>query len=456
MAVRFERLTSGQVASASGAQETEAIQFLGTPGTDRAAFAVIYLKQLASTTITVWPTISHANCTWTKLDSHTVQESTYQIGTAVYGSTSSLDQNATSPTPATITTGTTQDLAWDLFVATGCDKGDNGNTPGMTTTSKSNGDLTPLIIASTASPLSDYGDGMIFGVRYELPEATVTWRSLWDKNGNASSPQGGSVTKWNYGVDPAQDVGWIAPVTATADIPHESNAWVWVSVEVDAEQVDHELGALPPLQSDVPFLVSNDRYQVVAVPYRGTTTTTPEFRYWYANAPNWDDLLNGDTHSPLVFGLDEWGYYTPGVLELPYKDLKVPQEAHVKGIVIEFVPHPATITSDLDGAFVPTGLAQSVGFSGRVEGHGVIDWERIVSTTSTFSTTSGTAVSDTFSYASTVGAGADDTWPNVRAVKLPVRLQARVRAVRVIFTDVHLCRIRRVHVIGTNVATEWT
>lgn len=43
--------------------------------------------------------------------------------------------------------------------------------------------------------------------------------------------------------------------------------------------------------SDIPFLVGNDRYQVVALAKQGTSTVAPEFRYWYAGPAEWDSSL---------------------------------------------------------------------------------------------------------------------------------------------------------------------
>ncbi len=48
---------------------------------------------------------------------------------------------------------------------------------------------------------------------------------------------------------------------------------------------------LPAMSSDVPYLQGNDRYQTVLCVNRGTATTPPEFRYWFAGPPSWDESV---------------------------------------------------------------------------------------------------------------------------------------------------------------------
>lgn len=48
----------------------------------------------------------------------------------------------------------------------------------------------------------------------------------------------------------------------------------------------------PARTSDIPWWVANDRYQTVVLSRQGTSTTAPEFRYWYAAAPEWPLDLN--------------------------------------------------------------------------------------------------------------------------------------------------------------------
>lgn len=48
---------------------------------------------------------------------------------------------------------------------------------------------------------------------------------------------------------------------------------------------------LPALSSDVPYIQGNDRYQTLLCVNRGSTTTPPEFRYWYAGPPSWDESV---------------------------------------------------------------------------------------------------------------------------------------------------------------------
>lgn len=208
--------------------------------------------------------------------------------------------------------------------------------------------------------------------------------------------------------------------------------------------------ALTRRTSDIPFLQANDRYQVVAVSKRGTATTTTEFRYWYANEPGWGDRLTSTTALPSVFTTDEFSEYVAGTLEFPFKELKVGSEAKIEGVLVEFIPRPAAISE-------ATVLQDyTLGFSLRVEGHGVPDISRTVSTTTAYSVSTGTLVSPTVTYSSTAAEQAYDTWPNVRTVVLPARGLNRVRSMRVVFSDIHLCAIRRVQILGEIVPARWT
>lgn len=48
---------------------------------------------------------------------------------------------------------------------------------------------------------------------------------------------------------------------------------------------------MPARTSDIRYLVGNDRYQVVVLANEGTSTTPPEFRYWFAGPPDWESSI---------------------------------------------------------------------------------------------------------------------------------------------------------------------
>lgn len=52
------------------------------------------------------------------------------------------------------------------------------------------------------------------------------------------------------------------------------------------------------MSEQIYYVTSNDRYQVLSVAARGTTTTPPEFRYWNASPPAWGEEVGGDTGNP--------------------------------------------------------------------------------------------------------------------------------------------------------------
>jgi hypothetical protein len=195
--------------------------------------------------------------------------------------------------------------------------------------------------------------------------------------------------------------------------------------------------------SDVPFLLTNDRYQAVALSYAGSTTTDPEFRYWFTAAPMWDLDLAGDMAHPPYHTLDENSHYPEAALELPFKDFKTGQEVQIDGIQVEFYERPTAVT---ETQVIST---YTVGFTARVEAVSVDSWSRSVTTT----LTSGVIVSDSQTYVSTAETVDSDNWPNLRTAYLPIRLAGKCRAARVIFSDVHLCAIRRVQLVGKAMAS---
>lgn len=195
--------------------------------------------------------------------------------------------------------------------------------------------------------------------------------------------------------------------------------------------------------SNIYFWSTNDRYQTVALAWQGTSTTEPEFRYWLAEAPFWHLTLGGDVSHPPYYALDEYGTYPEATLELPFKDFKVGQEVQIDGIQVEFYERPTAITETLVTS------TYAIGFTARVEAVSVNAWNRTVSST----LTSGVVVSDSQSYATTAETVDSDAWPNIRTAYLPIRLEGKCRAARVIFSDVHLCAIRRVQLVGKAMAS---
>ncbi len=196
--------------------------------------------------------------------------------------------------------------------------------------------------------------------------------------------------------------------------------------------------AAPKRSSDVPFVVGTDRYQLVVCARQGTSSTAPEFRYWYAGPPSWSEFMAGDTFYPNFHTLDESDYYTPGSVELSVKAWKVNQEVAIEGVLVEFTPRPSALNEAITDAY-------PLGFSAFVEGYGVADYSRVVSG----SQSSGITKSAVCTFASTVAEQASVEWPNIRTAYLPCRLNQKVRSARVILTDIHLVEIVRVELMGT-------
>lgn len=194
----------------------------------------------------------------------------------------------------------------------------------------------------------------------------------------------------------------------------------------------------------IPFMVANDRYQVVACPDGGTASSKPKFRYWYAGPPLWDMDLAADTHYPKFHSLDELSVATVGELQLPPRTfeyvLRARQfigEAIVQAIMVDYEPRPTALTESLSNQ-------QQIGFSGKVLGYGVTDYDRDVGG----GVMSGIAISDTFDFTDVVGQQASDTWPNIRSAFMPIRMNQRVRSMRVVFTNIRLVKLLRVTLLG--------
>lgn len=185
------------------------------------------------------------------------------------------------------------------------------------------------------------------------------------------------------------------------------------------------------------FLTSNDRYQVVTCSYGGTSSTPPEFRYWYAAPPSWGEELNGVSFIPPYFVANEDGIIPVGSIETPYRLLKAPQEARISGVMVEFIPRPGSLTSDQI-----TSDAE-IGFTVQVEGQGVPDYVR-----DTPIGNSGIVISNAISWSEDAAAQTAEPWPNIRTQFVPCRLTTRVRAARVLLSNISLCEIVSVSLVG--------
>lgn len=204
---------------------------------------------------------------------------------------------------------------------------------------------------------------------------------------------------------------------------------------------DHPASLTPSQQVlGVPFLGANDRYQVVVCSDSGTSSSAPEFRYWYASTPTWEESLAGDLYFPIGYTVDEDGTPVMGSLETPFREFAMRRsaqvvEATVDGILVEFIPQPAAV----DTAVLST---TNVGFSIRVEADGLVDYTRTVT-----SRTTGVWASATLTFAEELGDQAGTPWPNMRAEYFPIRSQ-KCRSARVILTNVSLCEIVRIQLLG--------
>ena len=193
--------------------------------------------------------------------------------------------------------------------------------------------------------------------------------------------------------------------------------------------------------SGITFLTSNDRYQVIACSYGGSLSTPPEFRYWNATPPAWAEELANDDYIPPFYSADEDMVVPVGSLELPFRRLKAPQEMLVKGVLVEFVPRPSSITSETIGS------TTTCGFTVFVEGQAVPDYERDVT-----GGTSGMVQSSVQSFSELAGEQPDSPWPNIRTVTLHTRIQQRLLAARVVIQNIKLVEIMSVALVGdTNV-----
>lgn len=212
------------------------------------------------------------------------------------------------------------------------------------------------------------------------------------------------------------------------------------------------IGAIPAtltpvdLRQGIPFMVGNDRYQVVVCADKGTQLSTPQFRSWFANGQQWGHELAGDTFIPDYFSLDENGDTVVGELQLSAREFEFRRRGNqyaasnvlIDHIVVDFIPRPTAITSETVSSSEP------LGFTGHIEGYGLTEYSREVDT----GEFTGTMISDSFTYQSTCGEQASDTWPNMRSVKLRVRSGVRAMSVRVVLTEIRHVEIVRVAILG--------
>ena len=192
--------------------------------------------------------------------------------------------------------------------------------------------------------------------------------------------------------------------------------------------------------SGIIFLTSNDRYQVVSCSYGGSLTTPPEFRYWYSGPAPWAEDLAMDGYIPPYYSEDEDGTIPIGSLELPFRKFSQGQEGEIQGVTVEFIPRPSSLTEDV----VTSGA--NIGFSVQVEGQGVRDY-----TVGTGDQTVGMVTSDTFTFTEESEEQGSSPWPNIRTAWFPCRITNKVKAARVVVSNVQLVEIVGVHLVGTSV-----
>ena len=185
----------------------------------------------------------------------------------------------------------------------------------------------------------------------------------------------------------------------------------------------------------VPFLLGNDRYQIVVCASTGDSATVPSFRYWYAGGAPWGEVIAGDVNSPDFHTVDEDGAPVMASLELPFKEVKSASNVQIDGLYVEFTPQPLVLT--------PSEGATTVGFSVRVEGYGLPAFN-----TTAGNTTTGVLTSEVTTVAIELGDQTDEPWPNTRTVYVPIRFTSLVRSFRVIYTDMFLIEHNRTTVWG--------
>ncbi len=200
------------------------------------------------------------------------------------------------------------------------------------------------------------------------------------------------------------------------------------------------------LQVGIPFITGNDRYQVIVCADKGTSGSTPQFRYWFANGQQWGHELAGDTFIPDYFAVDENGDAVIGELQLTSREFEFRRRGNqyassnvlIDHIIVDIIPRPTALTSESVSSSEP------LGFTGHIESYGLTDYSRDAG----MGQFSGTAISDSFTYQSTCGEQASDTWPAMRSVRLPVRMGVRSMNVRVVLREIRHVEIIRVSIVG--------
>jgi len=199
------------------------------------------------------------------------------------------------------------------------------------------------------------------------------------------------------------------------------------------------LGAASQAQLGVPYLVGNDRYQVIVCADSGTSVSAPAFRYWYAGGAPWGEVIALDTNAPVFHTVDENSAPVMADLELPFHDIRLYRriniEATIDGVSVEFTPQPLALD--------PSNTTATIGFSCRVEGYGISGFSTAAGSQST-----GVSTSDVWTYSANLSDQTAEPWPNTRTVFVPARLEGRCKVVRAILTDIKLVEINRVRILG--------
>lgn len=182
------------------------------------------------------------------------------------------------------------------------------------------------------------------------------------------------------------------------------------------------------------FLSSNDRYQVVSCSYGGTFSVAPEFRYWYANPAPWEEEVAQDGYIPPYYAEDEDGTIPVGSLELPFRKFSKNQEGQINGVIVEFMPRPSSLLED------DLTAGSDITFSVRTEAQGVPGLNQ--------TGIGGTLISATKSFSEDMADQGSTVWPNIRTEFFPCRIEGKVLAARVVLSNIRLCKIMGVHVIG--------
>jgi hypothetical protein len=188
-------------------------------------------------------------------------------------------------------------------------------------------------------------------------------------------------------------------------------------------------------QLGVPFLLGNDRYQVVVCADSGTSASAPAWRYWYGGAVPWGEHIAQDSNFPVFHTVDEDEVAVMADLELGFRQTKAASEVLVDGLYVEFTPQPQSVSPLTEDA--------EAGFSVRVEGYGLPDYANTIGTMTT-----GVIVSDVTTVTLDLADQPNDPWPNTRTVHVPIRFSSHVRAFRPIFSDLYLVEVNRVTVLG--------